>query len=122
MMLPISEFQNPDWIIKNVRKENAAVFVAEDDGKIVGYSLGWIGQPWGYKGKRGYFCDCFVEELHRRQGVGLALSKALIEWFKEKNVECIEADVYSGNEESLKMFKKLGFKEVSKRLRIILKK
>jgi len=122
MMLPISEFQNPDWIIKNVRKENAAVFVAEDDGKIVGYSLGWIGQPWGYKGKRGYFCDCFVEEPYRRQGVGLALSKALIEWFKEKNVECIEADVYSGNEESLKMFKKLGFKEVSKRLRIILKK
>ncbi|MEM2937140.1 MAG: GNAT family N-acetyltransferase [Candidatus Bathyarchaeia archaeon] len=118
MISPLpSEFQSPSWILKNIRGENAVVFVAEVEGKIVGYSLGWVSQPWAYKGKRGYICDCFVEKSYRRQGIGKALIKAMLEWFIEKGVECVEADIYSNNVPSLKLFKKLGFEEIFKRLR-----
>ncbi|MCS7115081.1 MAG: GNAT family N-acetyltransferase [Candidatus Bathyarchaeota archaeon] len=118
MISPLpSEFQNPKWILKNMRGENTVVFVAEVEGKIVGYSLGWISRPWGYKGKRGYICDCFVEKSYRRQSIGEALIKAMLEWFIKKGVECVEADVYSNNAPSLKLFKKLSFEEVFKRLR-----
>ncbi|MBS7607675.1 MAG: GNAT family N-acetyltransferase [Candidatus Bathyarchaeia archaeon] len=123
MVSPLpSEFQNPKWILKNIKGENTVVFVAETNGKIVGYSLGWISQPWSYKAKRGYICDCFVEKSHRRQGIGKALVKAMLEWFKDKGVECVEADIYSKNIPSLALFKGLGFKEVSKRLRLTFKR
>lgn len=112
-----SEFQNPKWILKNIKGENTVVFVAEVDGKVVGYSLGWISQPWAYKGKRGYICDCFVEKSYRRRGIGKALIKAIVDWFVNKGVECVEADVYSTNIPSLMMFKALGFEEIFKRLR-----
>jgi ribosomal protein S18 acetylase RimI-like enzyme len=118
MISPLpSEFQSPSWILKNIKGENTAVFVAEVEGKIVGYSLGWVSQPWAYKGKRGYICDCFVEKSYRRRGIGMALLKAMLEWFINKGVKCVEADVYSNNVPSLKLFKRLGFEEVFKRLR-----
>lgn len=113
-----SEFQNPNWILKNIKGENTVVFVAEVEGKVVGYSLGWVSQPWSYKAKRGYICDCFVEKSYRQRGVGKALIRAMLEWFKNKGVECVEADVYSRNAPSLALFKRLGFEEVSKRLRL----
>ncbi|MBS7621220.1 GNAT family N-acetyltransferase [Candidatus Bathyarchaeota archaeon] len=123
MISPLpSEFQSPSWILKNIKSEKAVVLVGEIEGKIVGYSLGWIGQPWAYKGKRGYICDCFVEKPYRRRGIGKALIKAMLEWFIDKGVECVEADVYSNNVQSLKLFKKLGFKEIFKRLRFTVDK
>jgi ribosomal protein S18 acetylase RimI-like enzyme len=123
MISPLpSEFQSPSWILKNIKGENTVVFVAEIEGKIVGYSLGWVGQPWAYKGKRGYICDCFVEKSYRRRGIGKALIKAMLEWFIRKGVECVEADVYSNNLPSLMLFKKLGFEEIFKRLRFTVNK
>lgn len=116
-----SEFQNPKWILKNIRGGNAAVFVVEVNGRIVGYSLGWISQPWAYRGKRGYICDCFVEKSYRGRGIGKMLVKHILEWFISNGVECVEADVYSGNIQSLRLFKSLGFKEISKRLRLMVK-
>lgn len=119
MISPLpSEFQDPCWILKNIRGENAVVFVAEIEGKIIGYSLGWVSQPWSYKAKRGYICDCFVKKSYRRRGIGKALIKAMLEWFRSKGVECVEADVYSNNVPSLMLFKTLGFEEISKRLRL----
>lgn len=121
MVSPLpSEFQNPNWILKNIRGENTVVFVAEVEGKIVGYALGWVSQPWSYKSKRGYICDCFVEKSYRRRGIGTALIRAMLKWFGNKGVECVEADVYSSNTPSLTLFRNLGFKEVSKRLRLTL--
>jgi ribosomal protein S18 acetylase RimI-like enzyme len=120
MVSPLpSEFQNPSWILKNIKGENTVVFVAEVDGKIVGYSLGWVSHPWSYKAKRGYICDCFVEGAYRRRGIGTALVKAMLEWFKSKGVDCVEADIYSNNIPSLTLFRSLGFREVSKRLRLV---
>ncbi|MEM3823997.1 MAG: GNAT family N-acetyltransferase [Candidatus Bathyarchaeia archaeon] len=116
-----SGFQNPEWILKNIKGGNAAVFVAELDGRIVGYSLGWISQPWAYKGKRGYICDCFVEKSYRGKGIGRMLVNQILEWFISNGVECVEADVYSDNIRSLKLFKSLGFKEIFKRLRFMVK-
>jgi len=117
-----SEFQNPKWILKNIKGQNTVVFVAELDGEVIGYSLGWISQPWSYKGKRGYICDCFVDEPYREKGIGKALVRAMLDWFTKRGADCVEADVYSGNIPSLAMFEGLGFKEVSKRLRFIIKR
>jgi len=121
MITPSSQFQDPKWILKNINRANAAVYVAELEGRIVGYALGWINQPWAYKGRRGYFCDCFVESPYRGKGIGKELAKAMIEWFKKNDVECVETDVYVNNRVSLRMFKSLNFKEIAKRLRLTVK-
>ncbi|MBS7609757.1 GNAT family N-acetyltransferase [Candidatus Bathyarchaeota archaeon] len=46
-----------------------------------------MSQPWSYKANRRYICDCFVEKPYRRRGIGKALIKAMLEWFKGKCVE-----------------------------------
>ncbi|MBS7658230.1 MAG: GNAT family N-acetyltransferase [Candidatus Bathyarchaeia archaeon] len=120
MVNPFSKFQDSEWILRNIKGDKTVVFVAEHNGEIVGYILGWVSQPWDYKSNRGYICDCFVKEKYRRKGIGAALCKAILNWFINRNVTCIEADVYSNNTASLEMFKSLGFKEVAKKLRLVI--
>ncbi len=121
MVNPLSKFQDSEWILKNIKGDKTVVFVAEYNGEIIGYTLGWVSQPWDYKSSRGYICDCFVKEEYRRKGIGAALCKAILNWFINRNITCIEADIYSNNTASLEMFKSLGFKEIAKKLRLIIK-
>jgi ribosomal protein S18 acetylase RimI-like enzyme len=118
MVMPVSRFQDHDWLMKNILGENSIVFVAEREGTLVGYVLGWIDRPCDYRGKRGYICDCFVLEDYRHKGIGTGLCNAILEWFREKGVWCVESDVHPENHESIRMFEGLGFKEVSKRFRL----
>lgn len=120
MVMPVSKFQDRDWLMKNILAENSIVFVAEREGALVGYVLGWIDRPCDYRGQRGYICDCFVSEGYRHKGIGTGLCNAILEWFREKGVWCVESDVHPENHESIKMFEGLGFKEVSKRFRLSL--
>lgn len=51
MVMPVSRFQDHDWLMKNILGENSIVFVAEREGALVGYVLGWINRPCDYRGK-----------------------------------------------------------------------
>ncbi|MEM3695113.1 MAG: GNAT family N-acetyltransferase [Candidatus Bathyarchaeia archaeon] len=121
MVTPVSRFQDPAWILKNIEKDNAAVFVATFNGEVVGYVLGWVSQPWDYKSERGYICDCFVRENYRRRGVGKALCQEILKWFRSRNVNCVEVDIYADNVASIELFRSLGFKEVAKKFRFTFK-
>ncbi|MEM3730384.1 MAG: GNAT family N-acetyltransferase [Candidatus Bathyarchaeia archaeon] len=121
MITPVSRFQDPEWILKNIEKDNAVVFVATFNNEVVGYVLGWVSQPWDYKFERGYICDCFVKEDYRRRGVGKALCREILKWFRSKNINCVEADIYTNNVASIKLFRSLGFEEVAKKFRLTFK-
>lgn len=121
MVAPVSRFQDPEWILRNIEKDNAAVFVATFNGELVGYVLGWVSQPWDYKSERGYICDCFVKEGYRRRGVGKALCREILRWFKSKDINCVEVDIYTDNVASIELFRSLGFREVAKKFRLMCK-
>lgn len=50
----------------------------------------------------------FVDEEHRRTGLGVKLMSSAMEWFKENNINEIELTVVYGNE-AVSFYEKLGF-------------
>ncbi len=92
--------------------EDNATFVAEENGKLIGFIYGRIEEAQKKKLKRiGYVADWFVLEGFRHKGIGRRLWAQLIIWFKLKKCDCIELKVYPDNEPSKKIYRKLGLIE-----------
>lgn len=94
-----------------IHSPNAVLFVAEDNGKIVGYSLGKIEKrPPIFKiQKTGQITDAFVLKEYRRKGLAKRMVNRLIEWFKSKGIDIVELDVDNRNDIGMKVWKKMKF-------------
>lgn len=79
-----------------ISREDTHVFIAEDDGEIVGvatlYLLPNIRHGW----RRGHIEDFFVTSTKRSRGVGTALFTAIKEYCRDHSIKVIKLD--SGNE------------------------
>src|SRR5262249_30649102 len=63
---------------------DAAVFVADQDGDVIGYTYAGVeGHDWmSLRGPAGVLHDLVVDPLHRRNGVGRALLIETLEFLK----------------------------------------
>lgn len=86
------------------------IFVAESNGKIVGFITGRISK--GVKHKEGSF-DIYIKSEFRGKGIGNELMNKLLKWFKTKNCKTVSLNVYSSNKKAKQFYKCLGFKLVS---------
>jgi GNAT superfamily N-acetyltransferase len=96
------------------------VFVAEDDGKLVGYVMGVLVDlmPETFEDERGGFlADIFVQPNQRKQGVGKALVDALRRWFLARGVEHFEWYVASANTDGIAFWRSVGGSDVMLRMR-----
>lgn len=105
------------WLSKKLRDDNTLFIVAKDGGKVVGYQLSWLETRPYMKEMIGYLCEGFVDEDHRRKGICRRMLEETIQWFRNKGVNAVEADINSGNETSVNFLKSSGFFEKSKRMR-----
>lgn len=99
------------YFIKMIKSPNAVMFVAEDNGKIIGFTLGKIKKrPPIFKIERvGQVNSTFVLEKYRKKGITKRLTNELFEWFKSKKIYNIELDVDNRNLTGLKVWKRLKF-------------
>ena len=114
---------NFKFISEEFRKHKGALFVAVENSKIIGYTFGWIEiKPKDINKVRevGYFSDLFVEEKYRNKGIGGNLARALINWFRKNKITLVNIYSYIQNP-SIKLYKRLGFKDKSVTLRMRLK-
>ena len=89
------------------RFPHAAVFVAEDDGRIVGrLSLGRDQHP---ASRHVADLGLMVAASHRRQGIGTALLEAATEWARESEVTKLELHVFPWNEAAIALYERFGF-------------
>jgi len=91
------------------RASGHPVLVAEEDGRVLGYaSYG----PWrafeGYRHTVEH--SVYVREDCRGKGAGLALMRALIHRAREQGLHVMVAGIEAGNEPSLRLHEKLGFR------------
>jgi ribosomal protein S18 acetylase RimI-like enzyme len=90
--------------------KKAVIFVVEDDGALVGYIYGRVvDKPNMVLDKVGMIEDWFIEKEYRGKGVGEMLWTRLMSWFKVKNCNRLELNVYPDNEYAIAIYHKLGF-------------
>jgi RimJ/RimL family protein N-acetyltransferase len=89
------------------RHPDAAVYVADDDGRIVGrLSLSRDPHP---ASRHVADLGLMVAESHRRQGVGTMLLERAVAWARAAGVGKLELHVFPWNEPALALYGSFGF-------------
>jgi len=101
-----------NWVTKEMGSDNSELFIAEAEGKIMGYIKIQISDypPVFEKEKYGMISDAIVNEKYRRKGIGEALFNRAMVWFKEKNIDRVELRVANINPVAQGFWKKMGFR------------
>jgi len=109
-----------EWIKTNMLKDTSTVFVADDEGKIIGYCIAQVLEkpPVYKKPVYGYIDNICVDELYQRKGVGEGLFNAANEWFKSRGIERIELFAALTNERSTAFWRKMGLRPFMEQLYI----
>jgi ribosomal protein S18 acetylase RimI-like enzyme len=74
---------------------------------LTGDEIGWIN-------------DLYVKKSYRGKGYSKLLMEAALKEFRENGYSDIRLNVYSHNEKAMKLYEKMGFKDVSKFMKISL--
>jgi L-amino acid N-acyltransferase len=108
---PVTELNRLDWF-KAKRAEGWPVFVADDDGRTVGFS------SYGpFRPSPGYLHSVehsiYVHPERRGQGIGKLLIPPLIESAKARNIHTMIAGIDSANAASFRLHQHFGFEQVA---------
>jgi len=101
-------FDAPPWaepsiLLKKKLEVDNLVFVAEDNGKVIGSSMA------GYDGHSGWVYSVAVEPQHRMKGVGKELVRFATEVLKGLGAIKVGLQVDSNNEGVIEFYKSIGF-------------
>ena len=101
------------WFLgSQLREDDAAIFVAERKGDIVGYVYAGL-EPLSWKELReaaGFIHDVLVDDAHRRGGVAGALLDAASEWLKSRGAPRVMLWTAERNHAAQRFFEQAGFR------------
>ncbi len=97
-----------------LQRDTAAIFVAEEDGELIGYIGGEIlVRPEGATPRiAGQILTAFVREEHRNHGIGAALVDAVFSFFESNRVEGITLRYVTTNPLAESFWQRLGFEPI----------
>lgn len=103
------------YLKKDLSSEWRIIFIAVDNGEIIGMVLGKIFKSMYIQGheRTGYISNLYIKEGHRGNGIGKKLTQILIDWFKSKDVVALTLELYESNKGALDFYRKFGFKDHS---------
>jgi diamine N-acetyltransferase len=118
------ELLNLDWTFgkvgtrcfrKHLTKKDSCAFVVEEDGTIIGYLAGGIGEIENYRNalKSAELDSMFVLEEYRERGVGKMLYESFVKWCKREDVKLLRVEASAGNKEAIGFYRRMGFKDYS---------
>ncbi len=84
-------------------------YVAEYQGKIVGYMISYVLSAGFGIGKSAWIATVGVEPKFMGQGIGKALAKEILEFYSKKGIKNIYTSVRWDSTDMLSFFKTLGF-------------
>jgi len=100
------------FLQSQLREEDAAVFVAEQQGAVIGYLFAAL-EPISWKDLRaacGFIHDIAVDEAGRRSGVATALMAAAVDWLRSRGAPRVVLGTAEQNAAAQRLFEKLGFR------------
>ena len=89
------------------RYPNAAVYVAEDDGLIIGRLS--VARDQHPASRHVADLGLMVAATHRRRGVGTALLEAAVDWARQAGVRKLELHVFPWNKGAIALYDRFGF-------------
>lgn len=113
LMIPLAENGAGKWIktVQNTSGKYGIVVLAKINDKAVGFAHGMIKFLPDYLGGYpvGSITHVFIDEAHRKRGIGRELVNELEEWFRMKKVDSIELQVVTGNPVAKDFWASLGY-------------
>lgn len=100
------------FLVSMLADQDALVMVAERSGEIVGYVFASIeGTSWrDLRGPGGFIHDVFVDERVRREGAGVALLRAAVDWIHSRGITQVVLWSKAGNASAQRLFTRIGFR------------
>jgi ribosomal protein S18 acetylase RimI-like enzyme len=100
------------FLSKQLDGATTAVLVAEEGGKVIGYSYAAL-EGYDYmtlRGPAGILHDIIVEPEHRGRGVGRLLVEAILEYLKSRGAPRVLLSTAEQNEPAQRLFAGMGFR------------
>ena len=110
--------EGSEYFKKRISGEEGVCFVAEVDGRIVGYLAGDLIKPYSYRTIRQQteLENTLVIEEYRSNGIGKLLIDEFVKWSKERGAERIKVSASSGNSLAIQFYKGAGFADYATEL------
>jgi ribosomal protein S18 acetylase RimI-like enzyme len=101
----------------DVARDAAGVFVAEDEGEIVGYITTWQENDSGI----GHIPNLVVAASHRNQGLGRMLLEHALDRFRATGLTHAKIETLAQNAIGNHLYPSLGFVEVARQVHFVAK-
>ena len=94
--------------------EGFAVFVARRDGQVVGHIVVVVdqGRSQRFEMKWGVLRSLAVDPDYHHQGIGTALIRQAMEWFREQECEYVEVSTDQNNIAAIRAYEAAGFRVI----------
>ena len=100
------------WLVRESKRSEALVLVAEREGQLVGYAYATVeGRDWNaLLDAHAELHDVWVEQEARRGGVGVQLAEEMMRQLSARGVPRVLLKTASGNEAAQRLFSRLGWR------------
>lgn len=99
-------------IEEDIRAHAGGIFVAEEDGRVVGYVTTRLDR----QGKVGHIPNIAVEKGRRSKGIGRKLLEHGLSHFRERGMELARIETLTQNEVGVDFYPRLGFVEIARQV------
>ena len=103
---------DPDFkrvVEEHAQREDQACFVAEQDGKVVGFMIGYILTAGFGMPKSAWIATLGVDPTCMGRNIGASLAKEIMKYYQARGVENVYTSVRWDSTDLLSFFKTLGF-------------
>ena len=91
---------------KYIDDEDSLILVSDENGKVNGFLYGYImGRRGAIRGKCAVLNNLYVQKEYRKQGLGKQFLELFKTWCIQKDVDYIEVNAYSNNDNAKKFYK-----------------
>ncbi|WNF23779.1 GNAT family N-acetyltransferase [Mesobacillus jeotgali] len=103
---------------KDSLEHGAYFLVARSQESLAGWVLIDRSLDWFTHKEIGWINDVYVKQEYRQNGIAKSLIEQSLVEFKHLGYDDVRLNVFSFNEKAIHLYEKLGFKDVSKLMRI----
>ena len=103
---------DPDFkrvVEEHAQRKDQACFVAEQDGKVVGFMISYILTAGFGMPKSAWIATLGVDPNYMGQGIGASLAEEILSYYKTQGIENVYTSVRWDSTDMLSFFKTLGF-------------